>query len=148
MKWCNTHQRAAERCKTEGGILLPCVVVDLTGILEIEDDVSKFIDLHTTTAASGAPPDGKSPMFETTLVETLAIRKFVEMSIADIRAQLERAAKDGTPRKLFLAQKQNGYVITAWLTSALMTVDAMLGEAAARSTTPLAQELRDVQDPS
>lgn len=110
--------------------------------------MSNIIDLRATTAASGAPADGRSPMFETTLVETLAIRKFVEMSIADIRAQLERAAKDGTPRKLFLAQKQNGYVITAWLTSALMTVDAMLGEAAARSTTPLAQELRDVQDPS
>jgi hypothetical protein len=103
--------------------------------------LSKTIDLRDTTAASGAPADGRAPMFETTLVETLAIRKFVEMSIADIRAQLELAARDGTPRKLFLAQKQNGYVITAWLTSALMTVDAMLGEAAARSSTPLAQEL-------
>ena len=104
---------------------------------------AQVIDLRATTAASGAPADGRSPMFETTLVETLAIRKFVEMSIADIRAQLERAAKDGTPRKLFLAQKQNGYVITAWLTSALMTVDVMLGEAAARSSNGLAQELKE-----
>ncbi len=33
--WCNSHQRRAERCKIEGGILLPCYVVDLTGIAEI-----------------------------------------------------------------------------------------------------------------
>jgi hypothetical protein len=37
MKWCNTHERPAELCKTgRGGIMLPCRVVDLTDILEIE----------------------------------------------------------------------------------------------------------------
>lgn len=35
--WCNSHQRRAEECKYKGGILLPCVVVDLTDMLEIED---------------------------------------------------------------------------------------------------------------
>ena len=55
------------------------------------------------------------------------------MSISDIRTQLERAAKDGTPRKLFLAQKSNATVITAWLTSALMMVDGMLGLGASMS---------------
>lgn len=35
MMWCNTHQRPAERCKTEGGILLPCRAVDLTGEIEL-----------------------------------------------------------------------------------------------------------------
>lgn len=35
--WCNSHQRRAERCKVEGGILLPCEVVDLTEMVEIEE---------------------------------------------------------------------------------------------------------------
>jgi hypothetical protein len=99
-----------------------------------------------STAASGAPPDGQSPMFETTLMETLGIRKFIEMSIADIRTQLEKAARDGTPRKLFLAQQQNAFVITAWLTSALMMVDGMLASAAATQPTTLADEMRTEDD--
>ena len=36
MKWCNTHQRPAKFCKVMGGILLPCEVVDLTDILEVD----------------------------------------------------------------------------------------------------------------
>lgn len=38
--WCNTHQRPAELCKIRGGILLPCRVVDLKGIMEIEYEES------------------------------------------------------------------------------------------------------------
>ena len=98
--------------------------------------------LANSTAASGASPDGQSPMFETTLMETLGIRKFIEMSIADIRTQLEKAASDGTDRKLFAVQKQNAFVITAWLTSALMMVDSMLASAAATENKPLADEMR------
>ena len=105
--------------------------------------MTKIIQLRSSTAASGAPADGKTPAWESTLQETLGIRKFIEMSIADIRQQLERAAKDGTPRKTFLAQKANGFVITAWLTSALMTVDGMLAEAAVRSSNGLANEIKD-----
>jgi hypothetical protein len=97
------------------------------------------------TIATGQPPDGKTPMFETTLQETLGIRKFIEMSIADLRTQLEIASKDGTPRKLFLAQKQNAFVITAWLTSALIMVDGMLQDAASRATKPLS-EMRTEDD--
>jgi hypothetical protein len=36
--WCNTHRRPASLCKVRGGIMLPCVVVDLSGILEIDWD--------------------------------------------------------------------------------------------------------------
>ena len=102
--------------------------------------------LRQSTAASGASPDGQSPMFETTLMETLGIRKFIEMSIADIRTQLEKASRDGTDRKLFAAQKQNAFVITAWLTSALMMVDGMLANAALASNTNLADEMRTQDD--
>ncbi len=102
--------------------------------------------IRQSTAASGAAPDGQSPMFETTLMETLGIRKFIEMSIADIRTQLEKAARDGTDRKLFAAQKQNAFVITAWLTSALMMVDSMLASAAATENKPLADEMRTKDD--
>lgn len=35
--WCNTHNRLAERCKYEGGILLPCSKVNLLEHLELVD---------------------------------------------------------------------------------------------------------------
>lgn len=35
--WCNTHQRKIQRCWVEGGILMPCDVVDLTDEVEIEE---------------------------------------------------------------------------------------------------------------
>ena len=39
MKWCNTHEREASECSWRGGILLPCRVVDLTGIAVIEPKI-------------------------------------------------------------------------------------------------------------
>lgn len=37
--WCNAHRRRYQRCYNgEGGILLPCDIVDLTGLVEIEDE--------------------------------------------------------------------------------------------------------------
>ena len=35
--WCNAHQKRMPRCWTEGGILLPCDIVDLTDEAEIEE---------------------------------------------------------------------------------------------------------------
>ena len=101
--------------------------------------MSKIIDLRTATRVP--PATGQEPAFETTLAETLAIRKFIEMSLADIKGQLERAAKDGTPRRVFAQQKASAVIITAWLTSALMMVDGMLAEAAARTNTTLANQI-------
>jgi hypothetical protein len=95
-----------------------------------------------STAASGAPSDDQMPVFETNLQETLGIRKFIEMSMADLRTQLEKAARDGTPKHKFAAMKQNAFVITAWLTSALMMVDGMLASAALKENKPLADEMR------
>lgn len=38
--WCNTHGRNADRCKTEGGIMLPCQIVDCAAAgIEIWDDI-------------------------------------------------------------------------------------------------------------
>lgn len=36
--WCNTHNRMSFRCNTEGGIMLPCRIVDLLEHLELVDD--------------------------------------------------------------------------------------------------------------
>jgi hypothetical protein len=108
--------------------------------------VSKVIDLRSATKVPD--PTQRQPVFETTLLETLAIRKFIEVGISDLRAQVEASSKDGTPRKLFLAQKANAIVITAWLTSALMMVDGMLQEAATKSTTPLAKGITHNEAPS
>ena len=112
-------------------------------IIRLQKPKLKLSVVVNSTAASGAPPDGQTPLFETNLQETLGIRKFIEMSIADIRTQLEKSASDGTDRKLFAAQKQNAFVITAWLTSALMMVDGMLASAAATENKPLADEMKD-----
>lgn len=99
--------------------------------------------LKLPKTATAVPPTTETPpLFETDLSETLGIRKFIEMSMADLRSQLEIAAKDGTPRKQFLEMKANAFVITAWLTSALMTVDGMLQDAATRTNKLLAEEAR------
>ena len=45
MIWCNTHQRPAELCKIRGGILLPCSLVDLTYILELDEKFLRDIYL-------------------------------------------------------------------------------------------------------
>lgn len=84
------------------------------------------------------------PIFETTLQETLGIRKFLEMSMADLREQLARAALDPrVPKKVFTAQKRTAEILTAWMVSALATVDAMLADAAAKTKTSLAEELNN-----
>ena len=107
----------------------------------------KVVDLRTATRVPAATKP--EPAFETTLAETLAVRKFIELGISDLRQQLEQAARDtdlgrhGTSKKLFNAQKANAVVITAWLTSALMMVDGMLAEAAARTNSTLAQEIKN-----
>ena len=111
-------------------------------IIKLRKPTLDVKNLKQSTAASGAPSNGQTPMFETTLLETLGIRKFIEMSIVDIRTQLEKASRDGTDRKLFAAQKQNAFVITAWLTSALMMVDGMLASAALTDNTNLTDEMR------
>lgn len=70
------------------------------------------------------------PIFETTLEETLGIRKFLEMSKADLREQLKRAAKHN-PRR-FKEMRAHAAVLIAWMDSALEMVDNMLAEAKAR----------------
>lgn len=36
--WCNTHDRMAFKCRNEGGITMPCRVVNLLEHLELVDD--------------------------------------------------------------------------------------------------------------
>lgn len=75
------------------------------------------------------------PIFETDLVETLGIRKFIEMSLADLNDQVTKASKDRA-----MSPKQFDLIVTAWLTSALQTVDGMLADAKARSNESLAEQ--------
>lgn len=93
--------------------------------------------------ASGAPADGCTPMFETNLAETLGIRKFLEMSMADLRDQVAKAGKDPKVHvKQFKMIKAHATILTAWMVSALEMVDSMLAEAKARSETSLAEQKR------
>lgn len=96
-----------------------------------------------STITSGAPADGRTLMFETDLVETLGIRKFLEMSMADLRDQVAKAGKDPKVNaKKFKMIKANATILTAWMVSALEMVDGMLAEAKARSETSLAEQKR------
>ena len=99
----------------------------------------RLVNLNGSAMPTKAP--APEPAFETSLNETLAIRKFIEMSIEDIKAQTEQAARDRV--KDFESIKHNAFVITAWLTSALLMVDGMLSEAAARSKSTLADEMKN-----
>jgi hypothetical protein len=86
-------------------------------------------ELLSTTPVNA--PGGRAPLFETDLRETLGIRKFLVMSLEDIRIQLERASRDRSLHpKRFRSMKVNSLVLTTWLTSALEMVDGMLGAAA------------------
>lgn len=81
------------------------------------------------------------PLFEANLIETLGIRKFIEMSLADLNDQVTKASKDrAMSPKQFDLIKLNAMIVTAWLTSALQTVDGMLADAKARSSESLAEQ--------
>lgn len=95
----------------------------------------RFMDVQITG------PDDQELIFETDLVETLGIRKFIEMSLADLNDQVTKASKDrAMSPKQFDLIKLNAMIVTAWLTSALQTVDGMLAEAKARSSESLAEQ--------
>lgn len=82
------------------------------------------------------PPRGAEPLFETTTAETLGIRKFLEMSMADLRDQVTRASKDrAVPPKQFKQIKAHAMILTTWMVSALQMVDGMLAEAKAAEPT-------------
>lgn len=75
------------------------------------------------------PPCGAEPLFETTTSETLGIRKFLEMSMADLRDQVTRASKDRKVHpKQFKQIKAHAMILTTWMVSALQMVDGMLAE--------------------
>lgn len=100
-----------------------------------------------TTAASGAPPDSEAPLFECSLAENLGIRKFLIMSMEDLKGQMEQASRQTKtgqlPRKQFNQMMNSSIILTAWMTSALATCDAMLADAAARTPGLLSDELKD-----
>jgi hypothetical protein len=79
------------------------------------------------------PPRGAEPIFSTDLPETLGIRKFLEMSMADLREQIKHASKDSSiSPKRFRQMKTHATILTVWMVSALEMVDNMLSEAKAR----------------
>lgn len=51
--WCNTHQRYAALCKIRGGILLPCKVVDISNLIEIEDQMEVKITIDVNFGEQG-----------------------------------------------------------------------------------------------
>lgn len=83
-----------------------------------------------TSAVNGAPYDGRAPLMETNLVETLAIRKFLVTSLEDVKRQVEGQAKaPNVTIKQFQDIKAGGALITSWLLGVLQTVDGMLAQA-------------------
>jgi hypothetical protein len=102
----------------------------MAGLLQQKMDESLRV-LQRRTESAVAAPAGPQPLFETNLQETLGIRKFLVMSLEDMRQQIATAAQDPkVTRAHFNRMKVNAMVITAWLTSALAMVNQMLGAAA------------------
>lgn len=73
-----------------------------------------------------APVAGAQPMFETNLVETLGIRKFLVFAEEDLRLQVEAAARTTRSRREFDEVKAGAQVIAAWIAGNLALVDQML----------------------
>jgi hypothetical protein len=57
--WCNTHQRRAERCKVEGGIMMPCQVIDLDEVgIELVEEMKSLPDVSVEVVEGPTGGDG------------------------------------------------------------------------------------------
>lgn len=87
---------------------------------------AKKRSLHDGTLASGAPADGRTPLIELSVPETLAVRRWLEMAERDMVDQVGAAAKANLTKADFEATKRTASIIGAYLGHAKATCDAQL----------------------
>ena len=81
---------------------------------------------HAQTAVA-APPADKAPMFESSLVETLAIKRFLGFALADIKYQLQMMAADRTmARRHFNENKAAALLISEYLVALVKDIEENL----------------------
>lgn len=96
----------------------------------------KLINIMDQTAK----PEGE-PLFECNLTELLGIRKFLEMSMADLREQVEKASRDAAlTTKQFNSIKTHALILTTWMGSALQMTGNMLSTAKAAAPTEIQKQ--------
>jgi hypothetical protein len=83
--------------------------------------MSNIIIPSTSTAIPG--PTLNNPILETTVAESLVLKKFLTWALADILYQIDMVSKDKTvTRKQFLEAKYSAELISAYLTSMLCSI--------------------------
>jgi hypothetical protein len=95
--------------------------------------VLKFNKKRTINAPATAIPkdalDPKAPVIETTLMETIVIRKFVQFQLEDIQYQLGEMAKTkGLRPHEFKDAKATAQLLAGYLMNILAELDFRIGE--------------------
>jgi len=93
----------------------------------------KFNKKRTINAASTAipkdMPDPQAPSIETTFLETIAIRRFIQFQLDDIHYQLGELAKTkGLRPHEFKEAKATATLLAGYLLNTLMQLDARISE--------------------
>ena len=102
----------------------------MSAVIDLRKARAVSTKLVAETAASGAPVDGQSPLFELDLLGMLAVRKFLEMSQADLVQSLRVLSVDPrVSRKQFLESKQVADLLCTWMAGCTGTIDTMLQNA-------------------
>ena len=74
-----------------------------------------------------APPAKDAPLFESSLIETLAIKRFLGFALADIKYQLQMMAADQTmAKRYFRENKQAALLISEYLIGLIKDIDENL----------------------
>ncbi len=87
----------------------------------------KKINAPMTALPSGAGVPEGEPVFETTVAETMAVKKWIEFSLNDIYYQLDQISKDKKTRPAqFKEAKQTAEILATFLLNTLASLDAKL----------------------
>lgn len=107
--------------------------------LHLQKQDTKSRDLASSTAASGAPIDGKNPLTEFTVVEMLALRRFFVAAQTDLLTQLGRHYEEARRQKIHVPgrdrqlrdhlkrEREAAETVSTYIAAILGTLDQMLG---------------------
>lgn len=98
-------------------------------ILHLPNGGHKVIEHRTASIATGAPEDGRMPVFELGVPEMLVIRGFMERALDDVRLQVQRSAAAGMGAHQLKKLKSAALAITAWQVTVIASIDSELESA-------------------
>lgn len=99
----------------------------MTHILEFPAPRKIAPPLSSVALPSDAIPGG--PVIETTLLENLAVRKFLRFALDDIKFQLEMLSKErGISKVRFQEAKSGALLLANYVAGLLEGIDALIGQ--------------------